>query len=86
MVLTNGKVWVQKKILIINKDTNMNNLTLEQVGILSAIPKTIDGDTEIKYFGITDNKDEAEVFKFKTKAKKALKIVKDMYGKDFYIE
>ena len=84
-VITDGKFYIKKKELIVNKDTDVNNLTLEQFNVIGSLPRNEDKDVMIRYYGIVEHECEALTFKKEKEANKALVIVRNMYGEDFKV-
>lgn len=85
MYITNGSYHIKIKELTFDENINPDTLTLEQIGILASIPVETNSPFMVKYYGLTDESSEANKFKNGFKARKALKIVKKMYGDTFYI-
>lgn len=78
--------YIKKKELIITKDTDVNNLTLEQMNVISGIPVNGDKDIKVVYYGITEDKFQADQFKKEKLAKKIIPKAEKMYGDGFKIE
>ena len=84
-IITDGKFYIKKKELVINKDTDVNSLTLEQFNVIGGLPRTEDKDVMVRYYGIVEHECEALTFKKEKEANKALKVVQNMYGADFKV-
>ena len=54
-VINNGEHYIAIKEIIIDETTNANNLTLEELNVVSAIKEPIVGKTKIRYLGVVDN-------------------------------
>ena len=78
--------YIKKKELVITKDTDVNNLTLEQMNVISGIPVNGDKDMKVVYYGLVEDKFQADQFKKERLAKKIIPKVEKMYGDGFKIE
>lgn len=78
--------YIKKKELIITKDTDVNNLTLEQMNVISGIPVNSDKDIKVVYYGLIEDKFQADQFKKEKIAKKIIPKAEKMYGDGFKIE
>lgn len=83
-VIAQNDHYIAEKSFVYNEDTNINDLTLEQLNALSAIGKEVSGNSFIKYLGVVDNVLYAQ--KYDTKPKKHLKIAEAMYGDGWEIK
>lgn len=77
-VINNGEHYIAIKEIIIDETTNVNNLTLEELDVVSAIKEPIVGKTKIRYLGVVDNISLAK--KYFRKPEKHLKLTEQMYG------
>ena len=82
-VINNGEHYIAIKEIIIDETTNVNNLTLEELNVVSAIKEPITGKTKIRYLGVVDNISLAK--KYFRKPKKHLKLTEQMYGDGWQI-
>lgn len=82
-VINNGEHYIKIKEMIIDETTNVNNLTLEELNVVSAIKNPIVGKTKIRYLGVVDDISLAK--KYFKKPKKHLKLVEQMYGEGWQI-
>ena len=82
-VINNGEHYIAIKEIIIDETTNVNNLTLEELDVVSAIKEPIVGKTKIRYLGVVDNISLAK--KYFRKPKKHLKLTEQMYGDGWQI-
>jgi HD-GYP domain-containing protein (c-di-GMP phosphodiesterase class II) len=91
-VVTKSGMYLKKKAFVLSEETDVQKLTLEQFDALMQLPEAEKDEEgkiiprQIIHYGVVDELSEAEIFKDKKSAKKALAIINKTHGGDFKIE
>lgn len=91
-VVTKSGKYLKKKSFVLSEETDVSKLTLEQFDALMQTPEAEKDEEgkiiprQIIHYGVVDELSEAEIFKDKRSAKKALAIINKSHGGDFKIE